>query len=64
MATNGMILASITSSGRTGMASRFSMVPRSRSLVIDSVVMKSVDIISTMHIRPGTMLSTVSCSGL
>ena len=40
------------------------MVPRSRSLVIDSVVMNNVDIISTMQIRPGTVLSTVSCSGL
>ena len=59
-----MILASITSIGRTGIASRFSMVPRSRSWVIDSVVMNSVDIISTMQISPGTMLSTVSCSGL
>ena len=37
------ILAIITSSGRTGMASRFSIVPRSRSLVIDSVVMNRVD---------------------
>jgi len=29
-----------------------------------SVVMNRVDIISTIQIRPGTMLSTVNCSGL
>ena len=52
------------SMGRTGIAIRFSIVPRSRSRVIDNVVMKSVDIVSTMQISPGTMLSTVSCSGL
>ena len=40
------------------------MVPRSRSRVIESEVIKSVDMLSTMHIKPGTTLSTVSCSGL
>jgi len=39
-------------------------VPRSRSRVIESVVTKSVDIISTMQISPGTTFSTVNCSGL
>ena len=64
MTIYGTILASITSIGRTGIASRFSIVPRSLSRVIDSVVTNSVEMVSTMQISPGTMFSTVSCSGL
>jgi len=60
----GAIFAIITSIGLTGIASRFSIVPRSRSLVIAIVVTNRVENISTMQTRPGTTLSTVSCSGL
>src|SRR5262249_48393189 len=44
--------------------SRFSIVPRSRSRVIDSVVISKVENIRTMQTRPGTILRTVSRSGL
>ena len=57
-------VAIITSIGLTGIASRFSIVPRSRSLVIAIVVKNSVENMSTMQTSPGTTLSTVSCSGL
>ena len=40
-----------TSIGRTGMASRFSIVPRSRSRVMANVVRNMVDIMSTIRGR-------------
>ena len=46
-------MAIITSIGLTGIASRFSIVPRSRSLVIAIVVTNRVENISTMQTRPG-----------
>src|SRR5215831_20918735 len=64
MAMYGTILAIMTSMGLTGIASRFSIVPRSRSRVIDRVVMINVENVRTMQTSPGTMLRTVSCSGL
>ena len=59
-----MIFPSITSTGRTGVASRFSIVPDSRSRVIASVVITSVETVRISPISPGTMFSAVSCSGL
>ena len=40
------------------------MVPDSRSRVIDSVVITSVDIIRIVPISPGTIFKAVICSGL
>ena len=48
----------MTSIGLTGIASRFSIVPRSRSRVIESAVTNSVDISKTTQIRPGTISSS------
>ncbi len=50
--------------GRTGVASRFSMVPRSRSRVIAIEVIITMVIVSTTPISPGTMLYCVMPSGL
>ena len=61
---NGTILPAITSIGRTGVASRFSIVPRSRSRVTESEVMMTIVIVSTTPIKPGTMLYCVIPSGL
>jgi hypothetical protein len=58
------ILPSITSSGRTGVASRFSMVPRSRSRVIAMEVIITSVMVSTTPMSPGTMLYWVMPSGL
>ena len=59
-----MILPSATSIGRTGMASRFSIVPVSRSRVIATEVSTRVEIVRITAISPGTILSAVTCSGL
>ena len=53
---NGSSLPIITSSGVTGMASRFSMVPRSRSRVTASAVMITMVMVRMVPTRPGTML--------
>ena len=52
----GRSLPIITSSGVTGMASRFSMVPRSRSRVTASAVMITMVMVRIVPTRPGTML--------
>ena len=57
-------MPSITSSGRTGVASRFSMVPRSRSRVMASEVIITMVMVRITPIRPGTMLYCVTPSGL
>ncbi|MCY1233255.1 hypothetical protein D9M72_457910 [compost metagenome] len=54
----------ITSSGRTGVASRFSMVPRSRSRVMARPVIITMVIVRITPIRPGMMLYWVRPSGL
>ena len=54
----------MTSSGRVGMASRFSIVPVSRSRVMASPVMSTIVMVSTTPISPGTMLYCVIASGL
>ena len=46
------------------MASRFSIVPRSRSRVMASAVIITIVMVSTTPIRPGTMLYCVIASGL
>ena len=61
---NGRILPAITSTGRTGVASRFSIVPRSRSRVTASEVMMTIVMVRTTPISPGTMLYCVMPSGL
>ncbi len=60
----GVIFPVITSNGRTGVASRFSIVPRSRSRVIASAVMTTIVIVRTTPMSPGTMLYWVMFSGL
>ena len=54
----------MTSPGCTGVESRFSIVPRSRSRVMASPVMMIIVIVSITPIRPGTMLYCVMFSGL
>ena len=54
----------MTSSGRTGIASRFSIVPRSRSRVIASPVISTIIKVRITPIRPGTMLFRLLPSGL
>jgi hypothetical protein len=54
----------ITSPGRAGVDSRFSIVPRSRSRVMASAVMMIIVIVSITPMRPGTMLYCVMFSGL
>jgi hypothetical protein len=49
-------LPHITSIGRTGIASKDSIVPRSRSRVTASDVITTMVIVSTTPSRPGTML--------
>ncbi len=46
----------MTSSGETGVAKRFSMVPRSRSRVMASAVIITIVMVRITPIRPGTML--------
>ena len=60
----GTILPSMTSTGRIGMASRFSMVPRSCSRVMARPVIITMVMVSTTPIRPGTMLNWVMPSSL
>jgi hypothetical protein len=57
-------LPSITSIGPTGMASRFSMVPRSYSRVTARAVIITMVMVRMMPSRPGTMLKRVMPSGL
>lgn len=52
----GRNLPAITSKGRTGMASRFSMVPRSYSRVTASAVIITMVMVRMMPRSPGTML--------
>jgi len=54
----------ITSSGCAGIASRFSIVPRSRSRVIASPVIITIVIVRMTPISPGTMLCWAMPSGL
>ena len=54
----------MTSMGRTGVESRFSIVPRSRSRVMARAVMITIVIVSTTPMRPGTTLYWVMFSGL
>ena len=54
----------MTSIGRTGMANRFSMVPRSRSRVTASAVIITMVMVRITARRPGTMLSRDLPSGL
>jgi len=56
----------MTSIGRTGMASRFSMVPRSRSLVIDSVVHAryNPEQLTALNIVPGLICIVLMMSTL
>ncbi|MNL25684.1 hypothetical protein D3C87_1471720 [compost metagenome] len=60
----GTILPEMTSSGCTGVASRFSIVPRSRSRVIARPVIITIVMVRITPIRPGTMLYWVMPSGL
>ncbi len=60
----GTILPVITSSGRSGIASRFSIVPRSRSRVMARPVIITSVIVRITPMSPGTMLYCVSDSGL
>ncbi len=60
----GAILPIMISSGRVGMASRFSYVPRSRSRVSAIEVISTIVIVRMMPRRPGTMLYWVMISGL
>ena len=54
----------ITSSAVAGVASRFSIVPRSRSRVIARPVIMTIVIVRITPINPGTMLYCVTASGL
>ena len=60
----GPILPTITSSGWTGVASRFSIVPRSTSRVTANAVIMIIVIVRITPISPGTMLYWVMPSGL
>ncbi len=60
----GAILPSMTSSGRAVVASRLSMVPRSRSRVTAIAVIITSVIVRMVPIRPGTMLYSLAPSGL
>ncbi len=62
--TKGAILPIMISTGLMGMASRFSMVPRSISRVTASAVYIIMVMVSTTPSRPGTILSWVTPSGL
>ena len=64
MATYGTILPVITSSGSTGVASRFSIVPRSRSRVIASPVIMTIVMVRITPMRPGTTLYCVIALGV
>ena len=64
ISTYGTILPVITSSGLAGVASRFSIVPRSVSRVIASPVISTIVIVRITPISPGTMLYCVIASGL
>jgi len=57
-------LPSITSMGVMGMASRFSMVPRSISRVTDNAVKISMVMVRMVPTSPGTMLSREEAAGL
>ncbi|CKY91488.1 Uncharacterised protein [Mycobacterium tuberculosis] len=59
-----MIFPSITSTGVIGIASRFSMVPRSISRVTDSAVKISMVMVRIVPTSPGTMFSRDSAAGL
>ena len=52
------------STGRTGMASKASIVPRSISRVTDIAVYISIVMVKIVPISPGTMLRRVSPAGL
>jgi hypothetical protein len=52
----GAILPAITSIGLTGMARRFSIVPRSRSRVTASAVIITMVMVRMTPSNPGTML--------
>ena len=52
------------SSGRIGIASRLSMVPRSISRVTDSAVKISIVMVRMVPSKPGTMLRLVTAAGL
>ena len=54
----------MTSLGCTGVESRFSIVPRSRSRVMAKPVMMIIVIVSITPMSPGTMLYCVMFSGL
>ena len=54
----------MTSTGRSGVESRFSIVPLSRSRVMASAVMMTIVIVRITPISPGTMLYWVMFSGL
>ena len=54
----------ITSPGRTGVDSRFSMVPRSRSRVMARAVMITIVMVNTTPSSPDTTLYWVTISGL
>ena len=60
----GTILPAITSSGVTGVASRFSNVPRSRSRVTANAVIITIVICRITPSSPGTMLYCVMPSAL
>ena len=60
----GTIFPAMTSNGRTGIANRFSIVPRSRSRVMARPVISTIISVRITPIRPGTMLFWLSASGL
>ncbi|CAB3764308.1 hypothetical protein LMG29542_04841 [Paraburkholderia humisilvae] len=64
IAIYGTSFPAITSSGSTGVASRFSIVPRSRSRVIARPVIITIVSVRIVPIRPGTTLYCVMPSGL
>ncbi len=64
ISTYGTILPVITSSGFAGVASRFSIVPRSVSRVIASPVISTIVMVRMTPISPGTTLYCVIASGL
>ena len=60
----GAILPAITSNGSTGVASSPSYVPRSRSRVIANAVIITIVNCRITASNPGTMLYSVTPSGL
>ena len=64
MNTYGTILPNMSSIGRTGVVMSISMLPRSRSRTIAAEVNMIMVMVRITATNPGTMCTTLRCSGL